>query len=104
MKEVKKLVGQVDQSQIDDWKKKHGKVYAIIVDGHIGYVRKPTRTEVAYSSTIAQTNPMKSNEALLNSTWLGGSDAIKTDDELFFGAAAKLGEIISVKEAELVNL
>jgi hypothetical protein len=98
------LIGQVEPSVIEAWKSKHGKVFAIVVDGHIGYLRKPTRTEVAYSSTIAQTNPMKSNEALLNSTWLGGSEEIKTNDELFFGAASKLGEIISVKEAELLNL
>ncbi len=102
--EEQKLTGQVGQEQIDAWKKQYGKVWAIKVDGHIGYLKKPDRQSLAYSATVAQTNPMKSNELLLNASWLGGSEAIKTDDELFFGASAKLVDLIAVKEGELVNL
>jgi len=100
---MEKLIGEVNKEQIEIWKKKHGKVFGIKVGGHIGYVRKATRVEVAYSSTIAQTNPIKSNEALLKSIWLGGSEAIKTDDELFYGASVVLAELVQVKEAELIN-
>jgi len=104
MKE-EKLEGQVDQEKIDTWKKENnGNVYAIKVGGHICYLRKPNRQEVAYAATIAQNNPLKSNEALLNACWLGGSEAIKNDDELFFAASAELPGIINVKKAELVNL
>jgi len=98
------LIGQATPEQIDGWKKKHGKIFGIIVDGHIAYLKKPDRKNIAYASTVAQTNPMKSNELLLDSCWLGGSEAIKTEDELFFGASAKLADIVTVKEAELVNL
>ncbi len=99
-----KLKGQATPEQIETWKKKWGKVSGIIVDGHIGYVRKPDRHALSYASTTAQSNPLKSNEMLLNACWLGGSEAIKTDDELFYGAVAKLAELVTVKEAELVNL
>jgi hypothetical protein len=47
---------------------------------------------------------MKFNEALLNNCFVGGSEEVKTDDSLFFGASTKLSELILVKEAELVNL
>lgn len=103
MKEVK-YIGEETPEQIQEWKQKYANIYAVIVDGHIGYLRKPTRQEVSYSATVSQTNPMKSNEVLLSACWLGGSEAIKTDDELFFGASAKLAELVNVKDAELVNL
>jgi len=99
-----KLIGQATPEQIEEWKKKYGQVKGLIVDGHIGYLRKPDRHALAYAATIAQTNPMKSNELLLNACWLGGSEAIKTDDDMFLGAAQKLAELVTVKEAELVNL
>lgn len=102
--EKEELIGQATPEQIEIWKKKYGRVSALIVDGHIGYVRKPDRQTLAYAAIVAQTNPVKSNETLLNSIWLGGSEAIKTDDELFYGASSKLGELVKVKEAELVNL
>jgi hypothetical protein len=98
------LIGQATPEQIGEWKKKNGKLWAIIVDGHICYIRKPTRHELSYSSTVSQSNPLKGNEVLLKAMWLGGSEAIQTEDELFFGASNKLSEIITVKEAELVNL
>lgn len=97
-------IGQATPEQIAEWKKKHGKVYAIIVDGHICYLRKPTRNELSYSATVSQNNSLKGNEVLMKSMWLGGSEEIQTNDELFFGASAKLADIITVKEAELVNL
>lgn len=102
--EDKKYIGQVEPEQIEAWKKKYGKVSAIIVDGHIGYLRKPDRNTLAYAATLANNNPLKSNEMLLDGCWLGGAELIKTDDDLFLGAVAKLGDLVTVKEAELVNL
>ena len=104
MKEKTNLIGQATPEQIEAWKKKHGKVFGIVVDGHIAYLRKPTRPELSYAATVSQNNMLKSNEVLMKAMWLGGSEAIQTEDELFFGASAKLADIIQVKEAELVNL
>jgi hypothetical protein len=99
------LKGQVLKSQIDDWKKQHGVVKAIIVNNtHICYVKEPSRTEVEYASTIAGTNPLQSNAILLDSVWLGGSEEIRTDNKLFYGASKRLTELIGAKEAILVDL
>lgn len=98
------LIGQASPDQIEEWKKKYGKLYAIIVDGHICYLKPPDRKILGYASIAGKTDPMKFNEVMLNSCFVGGSDAIKTEDELFFAAGMKLADLIQVKEAELVNL
>ena len=98
------LTGQASTEEIDAWKKKHGKVVAIIVDGHICYLRKPDRRILGYASSVGAKDPIKFNELILANCWLGGSEAIKTDDDLFLGASGKLAELIEFKEAELVNL
>jgi hypothetical protein len=99
-----KLIGQATDEQIKAWKLKHGKVFAIKVDGHICYLRKPDRATLSYASTVGVKDPIKFNEILLNNTWLAGSEAIKTDDELFLSVSGKLVELVSIKDAELVNL
>lgn len=98
------LTGQATAEQIEVWKKKYGKVVAIIIDGHICYLRKPDRRILGYASSVGAKDPIKFNELMLANCWLGGSEAIKTDDDLFLGASGKLAELIEFKEAELVNL
>ncbi|HOI32012.1 MAG: hypothetical protein PHG67_06180 [Bacteroidales bacterium] len=101
---MSELKGQATPEQIEAWKKKHGKVFAVKVDGHIGYLKKPDRRILSYATLAGSTDPIKFNETMLNNCWLGGSEAIKTDDDLFLGVSGKLAELIQVKEAELVNL
>lgn len=99
-----KFIGQATPEQIEAWKKAHGEISAVTVDGHVGYLKKPDRRTLSYASSVGTKDPVKFNEVLLNNCWLGGSEAIKTDDALFFGVSAVLGELIVVKEAELVKL
>lgn len=99
-----KLKGQATPEQIEEWKKKYGTVKGIIVDGHIGYLKKPDRKTLSYASVAGQKDPLKFNEILLNNCWLGGSELIKTDDDLFYSASGKISELIEIKETELVNL
>lgn len=103
-KEQKELIGKATHEQIEEWKKKHGDVRAVVVDGHIGYLRKPDRKVLSYASSVGAKDPIRFNELLLTNCWLGGSESIKTDDEMFLGASAVLAELIEVKEAELVKL
>ena len=99
-----KYKGEVNQEQIDAWKKQHGEVKALIIDGHIGYLKKPDRKTIGYASTVGSKDPIKFNEIILSNCWLGGSEDIKTDDSLFLSAGQVLADLIQVKEAELVNL
>jgi hypothetical protein len=95
---------EITQEQIDTWKSKHGNVYKIEVDGHVAYVKSPDRKALSYAGSVGTKDPIKFNEIILNNCWLGGDDAIKTDDELFLGAGQVLGEIIKVAEASIVKL
>lgn len=98
-----KLVGQVDQEQINKWKAIHKDVYAVTVDGSICYLKKPNRTTIGHMATFGN-NPMRANEVLLNDTWLGGDEAIKVDDDKFLGVTSQLATIVEIKEAEIKKL
>lgn len=97
------LKGQASQEQLDEWKVKHGAFFGIKVDGHICYLRKPDRKQLSYISGIGTKDGIKSNEILMKSCWLGGSEDIQSDDALFLGACAHLSALIEVKQAELVK-
>ena len=49
-------------------------------------------------------DPIRSNEVLLENCWLGGDESVKTDDSKFMGVSPVLAEIIQVKEATLKKL
>ena len=104
MEDNKTLVGQAAPEQIEAWKKRHGEIYAVKCDGHVAYLKKPSRKAISYASVAGKTDPIKFNEAILNDCFIGGSEAVKTDDSLFLGVSAKLAELIEVKEAELEKL
>ena len=98
------LVGQATVAEIDEWKKRHGDIYAIKVDGHVCYLRKPTRRDLSFASSAGNKDPLKFNETLLRDCWLGGSEAIRRDDDKFMGASGVLDKIIPDAEAELEKL
>ena len=98
------LVGQATVTEIDEWKKRHGDIYAIKVDGHVCYLRKPTRRDLSFASSAGKKDPLKFNETLLRDCWLGGSEAIRRDDDKFMGASGVLDKIIPDAEAELEKL
>jgi len=97
------LIGQATEGQIATWKKKYGKVFGIKVGGHICYLKAADRKAISYASVAGKSDPLKFNETILNSCFIGGSAEIKTNDELFLGAGKVLPELIQLKEAELVN-
>lgn len=92
------------EQKIAIWKQAHGDLFQLDVDGHIAYLKKPTRKALSAAAVIGKTDPMKYNEVLLNNCWLEGDEAIKTDDALFLGASAQLAELIEIKEASLKKL
>ena len=94
----------ITEEQIEAWKKKYRDVFSVEIDGKTAYLKKPDRRTLSAAAVIGKTDPMKYNEVLLNNCWLGGDEEIKTDDELFLGVSAKLGDLIEIKEAELKKL
>jgi len=96
-----KLIGEVTPEQIAEWKKKHGPGKRFVIDGHVAYLRYPTRVEVSYANSIASKDPIKSNEQFLKTIWLGGSDEIKTNNQFFFAITPFLKDMLTTKEVEV---
>ena len=92
----------MDKKKLEDLKKKHGAIYQISVEGYTCIIRKPNRKDLSYISAIK--DPIRMTETLMNQLWVEGDEEIRTDDELFLAAAAKMGELMQVKEAELKKL
>lgn len=94
----------VTPEQVEAWKKKHGDVFCVTVAGKTAYLKRPDRKTLGAAAVIGKNDPMKYNEIMLRNCWLAGDEEIKTDDALFLGVSAKLGELIDIKEAELKKL
>ena len=92
------------QAKIEEWKKTHGDVWRITVDGRECYLKPPSRRTLGYASMAAKENPLKFNEIILRDCWLAGDEEIKTDDTLFLSTGKALEGIIETKEAELEKL
>lgn len=90
--------------QIEQWKSAHGDVWQINVDGHIAYLKAPGRKALGAATAFGQNAPMKFNEIILDAAWIQGDERIKTNDPLFLGAIAQLGEITAAKQAALKKL
>ena len=110
-KEVVKLIGEVNQEQIDAWKKRHGEVHSIVVEGHIGYLkafdRKTAFLALSYvdiSKAMNMERLARIGEVALQNCWLGGSEEIRTNDSLFITAAVTAGELLDLKGVELKKL
>ncbi|MCC8186541.1 MAG: hypothetical protein LIP08_03240 [Bacteroides sp.] len=92
------------EQKISEWKEKYGEVFQVEVDGHVAYLRKPTRKALGAAAVVGKSDPMKYNEILLTNCWLEGDEEIKTEDSLFLGVSAQLAELIEIKEATLKKL
>lgn len=94
----------IDEGQIKIWKKQHGDVFHLTVDGKSCYLKSPDRKTLSYAATAGANDPLKFNEVILKNCWLGGDEEIQTNDTLFMSVSAKIPELISLKEAQLVKL
>lgn len=96
---------KVTQETIDAWKKKHGEIFMIsFEDGTTAYLKSPDRKVLGFAMTKMQTNPLGFAEVILNQCFIGGNEAVKTDDKYFLGAASQLEGLVEAKQAELKKL
>lgn len=94
----------VSQEQIEEWKKKYGKVFRYEVDGKVLFLRQPDRKTLAAASVSAKNDPMKYNEIALRNSVLGGDVELLDNDSVFYGLSQKIDELIDAKIGELKNL
>lgn len=100
------LTGQATPEQIAAWKQSHPYgIYAISVDGHVGYFKNPNRQEMNCAMSKADKDrALDLFEELANLTYLGGSEQLLKDDQMFFGLCQEIKVKLDGKKATLVNL
>lgn len=106
-KEIKPLIGQVEQDQIDKWKKENPDgIFRIVLNGQVGYFRDPDVQDLNAASAVTDAdNPLDYFKVLANDTYLGGSR------ELFEGKGKMVMDFIATyrpkiegKKGQLENL
>ncbi len=100
------LVGQESQETIDQWKTKYRQgIYALEVDGHIVYFKNPSRHEINCAMSKAdRERALDVFEELAKLTFLGGSEEVLSDDQMFVGVCQEMKVKLEGKRAKLVNL
>ena len=100
------LIGQVNDAQITEWKAKYKYgIYGIEVDSHIAYFKNPGRNELNCAMSKADKDKaLDMFEELANITFIGGSEEILKDDQMFIGVSQELKVKLEGKKARLVNL
>lgn len=95
------LKGQVDQEQIDKWKKEFGQVWEVIVEDRVCYLKKASRNTLRAALTFLDKDRIKYMEIIIENCWLGGDEAIKKEDEYFYGLMTVVPELAAAKDAEI---
>lgn len=97
---------QATEQQIQEWKDKHKDIYLVTLEDKACYLRKPKRQDLSYALAASQggKDSVKMQEVMLNNCWLDGDQEFKNDDSFFFAAAAKMTQLIEIKDAEIKKL
>ncbi len=105
-KQVNLLIGQVPESQVNEWKSKYSLgIYAVEVNGHIGYFKNPGRNEMNCAMSKADKDKaLAIYEELSSLTFIGGSEEVLKNDQMFIGVCQELKVKLDGKKARLVNL
>jgi len=104
--ETTELKGQASSTQIEEWKQKYQYgIYAVEVDGHVAYFKNPGRHELNCALTKAdKERALAVFEELASITYIGGSEDVLKDDQMFIGVCQELKVKLDGKKARLVNL
>ena len=99
-----KDIGKLTAGEIAILKQKHGEIHEVksVKDGatHFSYVKKPDINIISATASDIESDPIGSLVVMFNSTWIGGSDAVKSDDEMKLGVAKYVSVLFKIVEAE----
>lgn len=98
-------VASPSQEQIDAWKRQHGDVFKLDVEGgYTCYLKKPTRRIYSMALSQGQKSPMRFNEIIINNCWIAGDEQIRDDDDLFYAACGQIDVLIPEVAADIKKL
>lgn len=90
------------EEQVAEWKRKHGDIFELSVEGKSCILRRPNRKDLSYVSVVK--DPIQMSETLLKQLWVAGDMEIQEEDDLFLAAIPKMEEVIKVKESQIKKL
>ena len=100
--------GGVTPEQIEMWKAKHRRIYAVeVVDGneaHTGYFRRPDMETISAVRKLGKTDEIKGANALFDNSWLGGSTLLREDAVLKLAAIGQLDSLTEKVTSAIKNL
>lgn len=100
--------GGLGEAQIEQLKKKHGKLVRIdVVDGedtHVGYFKRPDFATIKAVTHVAKTDEIKAGEVMFDGCWVGGSAELRKDALLFMAVQKQLGTMLNSCMSSLKNL
>lgn len=100
--------GGITDEQLQLWRGKHRKIYAIEVEEddeiHTGYFRRPDMETLSAVSKLGKTDEVKAAAVLFENCWLGGSALLREDAVLKMAAIGQLNGLMEVARASLKNL
>lgn len=104
--ETKKLFGQQDAEQIAKWKEQYKQgIFALSNDTDIAYFKNPDRNIMNCAMSKASVEAaLDMYEELAKLSFIGGSENMINDDQMFFGAVQQIKVKMEGQKTTLVNL
>jgi hypothetical protein len=90
--------------QIKEWKKEHGQVFEIDIDGRTIILAKPSRQVAGLAMAKSRTNPLAMVEVVVENCTLWGSDDILEDAGALISLQAHIDEIFQTATVSLKKL
>lgn len=99
------LSGKATPEQIAEWKAKYGEIFEVIVGGDkVAYFKKADRATVRAALSFFSKDKIRYNEIFVENCWIGGDEAVKTDDDYFYGLTDLIDQLMTIKESEVKKL
>lgn len=107
-KETTQAIGQLDAERIEALKRKHGRIYEVLLDDgherHVAYFHRPDMQTLTAMTKLAKTDEIRASQVLLEECFVEGSQAVKHDTALFMAAVGELGKVLTSVRAEIKNV
>ena len=94
---------EIIKATVAELKKKHQlkEVFVLESDDLIAYIKKPSRDQLKYGMSVNQNDMLGLTEHILESGWLAGDEALKTEDRYFLDISSQIDRIIETTSVSL---
>lgn len=76
-------------------------VFVIQAGDKIAFLKRPSRSQLAYALTLAQSNPLGMAEEILKGGWLEGDEELQTEDKYFLSISSQIDALIETTEVAI---